>query len=83
MYEQIQALVYINILPTRLGRHNSYELKEVFYGCPSVALFYQHGLTLNPAWISNYMYHKVWDELTYPFPNFNGYTVEFAWGVVE
>ena len=22
------------------------------------------------------MYSKVWDEITYPFPNFNGVTVE-------
>ena len=31
---------------------------------------------LVPAWISNYMYCKVWDEITYPFENFNGTTVE-------
>ena len=29
-----------------------------------------------PAWISNYMTRKVWDEITYPFLNFNGCTVE-------
>ena len=28
------------------------------------------------TWISNYMLGKVWDEITYPFPNFNGFTVE-------
>ena len=38
--------------------------------------FYYHGLTLIPAWISNHMSSKVWDEITYPFPNFNGCTVE-------
>ena len=38
--------------------------------------FYQHGLTLIPAWISNYIHYKVWDEITYPFLNLNGYTVE-------
>ena len=27
--------------------------------------------TLLPAWISNYIHYKVWDEITYPFPNFN------------
>ena len=37
--------------------------------------FYQHGLTLIPAWISNYMPIKVWDEITYPFLNFNA-TIE-------
>ena len=31
---------------------------------------------LIPAWISNYMPGKVWGEITYPFLNFNGYTVE-------
>ena len=29
-----------------------------------------------PAWLSNHMLSKVWDEVTYPFPNFNGCTVE-------
>ena len=38
--------------------------------------FYQNGLTLITAWISNYMSSKVWDEITYPFPNFNGVNVE-------
>ena len=39
-------------------------------------LFYQHGLTLIPSWISNYIHYKVWDEIIYPFLNFNGWTVE-------
>ena len=39
-------------------------------------IFYYHGLTLIPAWISNYMSGKVWDEITYPFLNLNGTTVE-------
>ena len=33
-------------------------------------------LTLIPAWISNYIHYNVWDEITYPFLNFNGATVE-------
>ena len=37
-----------------------------------------HGLTLIPACINNYMNYKVWDEITYSFPIFNGTTVE-AW----
>ena len=24
-----------------------------------------------PTWISNYIYFKVWDEITYSLPNFN------------
>ena len=33
-------------------------------------------ITLIPAWISNYIHYNVWDEITYPFPNFNICTVE-------
>ena len=33
-------------------------------------------LTLFPAWISNHTSSKVLDEITYPFLNFNGATVE-------
>ena len=39
-------------------------------------LFYQIGLTLIPAWISNYIHYKVWNEINYPSSNFNGATVE-------
>ena len=38
--------------------------------------FYKHGLTLIPVWISNYTHYNEWNEITYPFPNFNGATVE-------
>ena len=34
--------------------------------------FYWHGSTLIPAWISNHIRYNVWDEITYPFLNFNG-----------
>ena len=37
---------------------------------------YWNGLTLTPAWMSNYIQQKVWDEITYPFTNFNGCTAE-------
>ena len=37
---------------------------------------YKHGLTLIPARISNHMPYKVWYEITYPFLNFNGATLE-------
>ena len=38
--------------------------------------FYKHGLTSIPTWMSNHMPSKDWDEITYPFPNFNGCTVD-------
>ena len=37
---------------------------------------YKRGLTLIPAWISNHPPGKMWDEITYPFLNFNSGTVE-------
>ena len=37
---------------------------------------YDKSYTAATAWISNHIPSKVWDEITYPFPNFNGYTVE-------
>ena len=40
------------------------------------APFYWHGLTLIPAWISNHIHYEMYDEITYPFLNFNGATVE-------
>ena len=43
---------------------------------PAFGRFYLHGLTLIPAWISNYIHYKLWGEITYPFLNFNGATVE-------
>ena len=33
-------------------------------------------LCLIPAWKSNHTLCKVWDEITYAFPNFNGCTVD-------
>ena len=40
-----------------------------------------HGLTLIPAWISNYIHYIVWDEITYSFLIFfNGVIVEvYEW----
>ena len=37
--------------------------------------FYLFGLTLIPAWYK-YISSKVWVEITFPFPNFNGCTIE-------
>ena len=33
-------------------------------------------INLIPAWVSNHIYYKMWDEVIYPSPNFNGGTVE-------
>ena len=44
--------------------------------------FNLHKLTLIPAWISNHIHHKVWDEITHPFPNFDVTAVKFENGWV-
>ena len=31
------------------------------------------------TWISNYIHCKVWDEIIYPFPNFNGFHPTLYW----
>ena len=33
-------------------------------------------INIIPARINNYIYYNVWGEITFPFPNFNGATVE-------
>ena len=37
---------------------------------------FTNSLTLITAWINNSMLSKVWDEITHPFPNFSGCTVQ-------
>ena len=35
-----------------------------------------------PAWMSKYTHYKVWDEITYQFPNFIGCNIE-VWGWIS
>ena len=44
--------------------------------------FYKHGLTLILAWINNYILYNMLDEITYPFPNFNGCAIE-VWELIN
>ena len=57
-------------------RHNAIQLK---YYVRVSDLGYEHtdlDLTLIQAWINNHMPSTVWDEITYPFLNFNGRVVD-------
>ena len=46
--------------------------------------FCQHWLTFIPAWINNYIHPKVWDEITYLFPNLNGAAVKvWEWIIIS
>ena len=51
---------------------------RVLITCLSSCVYIQSRDLRIPAWISNYTHYKVWDEITCPFPNFNGGAVE-AW----
>ena len=57
--------------------HATYTASRLQYSPHQVSRsqFYPHGLTLIPAWISSLMLSKVWDEITYLSPNFNGATI--------
>ena len=72
----------VNIIPNHAGHNlfceNLVDIMAVHIMTTVVTsgLFYYHGLTLIPAWISNHMLSKVWDEITYLFLNFNSAAVE-------
>ena len=56
------------------------KFNKLWSGDALLVPFHKYGLTLIPAWISNPMPSKVWDETTDPFLKFNGCTVEvWAW----
>ena len=48
------------------------EYSDLFTSCA----FYKHWLTLIRSWISNYIHYEGWAEITYPFLNSNGATVD-------
>ena len=56
--------------------HLSYGISFDGYGQLSPGTIYWHGLISTPSWISNHMPSEMWGEITYPFPNCNGATVE-------
>ena len=45
-----------------------------------LSVFTEQPGSLLPAWMSDYIRYNVWDGITYPFPNFNGATVEVNFG---
>ena len=52
-----------------------YSFESKMFISPEASLLLKYGLTLIPAWISNNIHCKVWDEIIYAIPNFNGATV--------
>ena len=96
-FHQILIMIEKSIMQWSPGAQ--FNIKDIFphpLGSFELALgsLYQHGLTLILPWISNYIHHKVWDKLTYPFTNFNNAAVEvwewisnfiphFTWHVIS
>ena len=70
------CMMTLKIILLKLLLHLSKSCKPALVCAMTWACFYLHGLNLIPAWISNYTHCNVWDEITYPFLNFNGATVE-------
>ena len=52
-------------------QHIDHLYTKMFPGAPLLTW-----INFNSSMISNYFYYKVWDEITCPFPNFNGCTVD-------
>ena len=44
---------------------------------------YKHELTVFPLWRGNYIYCNMWDDIIYPFPNFNDATDEVGEGILR
>ena len=59
-----------------------YTINMMFWSILLLSVFAVHGARVEldcedskhaiPAWISDHMLCKIWNDITYPFPNFNG-----------
>ena len=67
--------IYVQYIPRHMHTMVCFVFWIVLITPQTPDLGYWHGLTLIPVWISNHMPSKMWDEITYPFPNFNGINV--------
>ena len=78
IYNVLGAIIKISLVATTL--QVNYDIYMVpSPGEPVYVLYGTQQLTmyiLSVAWICNHIHYKVWDEITYPFLNFNGATVE-------
>ena len=67
-------MVAIVSWPEPAGVFDDAEMYAMFYWC--CFEFKLTWLNLMLAWISNYIAYKLWGELTYPFTNVNGTSIE-------
>ena len=90
IYKTNLNITFLKLLPYLPGANELMELSQGSWkhditapGCTSFVS--SENLTLEsllltwfnfPAWISNHLPSKVWDEITYPLRNFNGATID-------
>ena len=74
--EEDDELIIVTCSLALVNYLSSYLMTAIHCSWPFSGPFYWHGLTLIPAWITNCIHDKVWDEITHPFLKFNGATVE-------
>ena len=76
----VKLNIYFEIIPWLLKPCKSNSQMRYFHNATTFhsawGPFYKHGLTLFPARIINNIHYKIWDEMTYPFLNFNTATAE-------
>ena len=77
-HEEIHELYYVNVINELIWLcSNSGPLIWIwFYHLVHWDSFQWHGLTLIPAWMSNYTHYEKVYEINYPFTDLNGCTVE-------
>ena len=55
------------------GEKNFVKITTLSFQCSILSSsHFKHVLTWIPAWMNDYICYKVWNEITYTFPNFNG-----------
>ena len=79
LWRHCRVMFLFSILVSTTRNFSPWSLVERFCTTPSALVastawgpIYLRGLTVIPAWISNHMPSKVWDEIGHPFQNLNG-----------
>ena len=67
---------YISQKPCHVITNPRHILRQTMLTIDSMGPLLLTWIVLIPAWKTNYVRYTVWDEITSPFPNFNGTAVE-------
>ena len=78
-YKYICIYIFCHLTVTKMGQVveiHPHDRHGPVYIANTRGPFYEHGLTLIPVWMNNYVHCKMLVQITYPFSNLNGATVE-------